>query len=78
MDDFERTIAGGEAAHKTRYLLMQDGSVFKWDHGATLWSLPQLTLGLLAGLALGGVVVAAVHKRAERQARRYARYSDST
>ena len=58
VDTLEVTIWRGGDAFETRYVLLQDGTVYKWEYDVGgIWSLLILLLGPMAGLVLGVVVV---------------------
>jgi hypothetical protein len=66
VDSLERTVAGAEAWSQTRYLLMQDGSMFAWHCHGGIGGWLTVGLGFVGGLALAGVLVAVLWKRAGR------------
>jgi hypothetical protein len=60
VDTLDVTVWQAESAHETRYVLLQDGTVWKWEFSqVSYFSLIIVVLGLLAGgvLAIALVVI---------------------
>ena len=59
VDTLQVTVWRAEDAFETRYALLQDGTVYKWEYDVgSYWSLLILSFGPIAGLVSGVVVVA--------------------
>jgi hypothetical protein len=71
VDSLEVTVRYAESMSETRYLLMQDGAVFKWEYDRSMFgNLGKLVLGALAGLVVGIAVVVLLWARRGLQGRR--------
>jgi len=71
-DALEVTVWYGDAAFETRYALLEDGTLWKWqyDEGA-YWTLGIILLGPAAGLVLGILLVISLWVLAGLQRRRH-------
>jgi hypothetical protein len=74
VDTLEVTVWYGDSAFETRYALLEDGTLWKWqyDEGA-VWTLGIIMLGPAAGLALSIFLVIALWVRERLRRRRQRR-----
>ena len=64
-DTLDVTVRYADASFETRYILLKDGTMWKWEHdGSAYGTLVVIVLGPVAGLALGVVVVVVLWARA--------------
>ena len=64
-DALDVAIYMGEDAFETRYVLLKDGTVWKWEYDTgAIWNLGILLLGPAAGVVLGIVAVVVMWARA--------------
>ena len=76
VDSLDVAIWRAEDTFETRYVLLEDGTVWKWEYDVgSYWSLTMLILGLAAGLVLAVVVVVVMWARAGMGAWRQRRKS---
>ena len=65
VDSLEVSIRYGDAAFETRYVLLEDGTLWKWEYDVSAYGdLGTIVLGPLAGMALGIVAVIVIWARA--------------
>ena len=65
LDSLDVTIWRAEDVFETRYVLLEDGTVWKWEYDVgSYWSFTLLVLGLAAGLVVAVVVVVVMWARA--------------
>ncbi len=65
VDALDVTLWYGDAAFETRYRLLEDGTVWKWQYDVfPFWGLGAMLIGSIGGLVLGIVIVAVLWVRA--------------
>jgi hypothetical protein len=71
VDTLDVTVWRGEDAFETRYALLEDGTVWKWQYDVgAYWTLGILLLGPAAGLVLGALLAVALLVREGLRRRR--------